>query len=455
MKILKRNSILFIVISSLWMLSGCEKYLDVKSDSRLVTPNSLESFQQLLDEANSMNYSTNSFGEGSADDYFITNDTYSSLHLEGRNMYVWKNFIYNYDNDWAKAYISVYTSNVILDNIKKIEKTAKNQSDWHNIYGSALFYRAHSYIHSVWTYAKAYDPKTAENDLGIVLRESSDPTIPSVRSSVNDCYSRIVSDLKEASKALPLQPFHVLRPSKCAAYGLLARTYLSIGKYEEALTYADSAIMISPELLDYNEVEVPTTATENPFRRFNKETIFYSQMLGYAAALGLGYVDTLLFDHYAADDLRKLLFFGKAENGYHQFRGTYSEDTHIKFTGITSAEMYLIKAECQIRLNQLTDGVKTINILIKHRYKNDSNQLKSNTAKDVLLYTVLLERRKELVFRGVRWIDIKRLNRDGFNIELRRAISGETISLKPNDNGFALPLPDDVIRATGMQQNPK
>lgn len=455
MTIIKKNSIWLIAITFFWMFSACEKYLDVKSDSRLVTPNSLESFQQLLDEANSMNYSTNSFGEGSADDYFITDDTYSSLHLEGRNVYVWKNYIYNYDSDWARAYVPVYTSNVVLDNIKKIERTAKNHSDWDNIHGSALFYRAYSYVNSIWTYSKAYSKETAESDLGIVLRENSDPNIQSVRSSVEDCYSRIISDLKKASNALPLKPFHVLRPSKGSAFGLLARTYLSMGKYEEALTYADSAIMISPELLDYNEVELPATPTENPFRRFNKETIFYSQMLGYAAALGLGYVDTLLFDDYTNDDLRKSLFFGKVENGYHQFRGTYAEDTYIRFSGITSAEMYLIKAECEIKLNQINDGVKTMNILIKHRYKNDSNELKADNGKEALLNAVLLERRKELVFRGLRWIDIKRLNRDGFNIELKRIVSGETASLQPNDNRFALPLPDDVIRASGLQQNPK
>lgn len=455
MKILEKYSILLICITFVQLISGCEKYLDIKSDNRLVTPNSLESFQQLLDEANTMNYNTNSYGEASADDYFITDDTYLSLYVEARNKYIWQNFVYNYDNDWARAYIPVYTSNVVLDNINKVERTTRNYSEWDNIYGSALFYRAHSYLNTVWTYSKAYNVETAKDDLGIVLRVNSDLNVRSFRSTVEECYSRILIDLKQASEKLPSKPFHVLRPSKGAAFGLLARTYLTMGNYEEAFAYADSVIQLSPELLDYRDIGIPSSPTENPFKRFNKETIFYSQMLGYSPTLSLGYVDTILFELYSDDDLRKFLFFGEADNGYHQFRGAYSENTYLQFSGITSAEMYLIKAECEIRLNRINDGIKTINNLIEKRYRSDSNKLKGNLGKESLLEAVLLERRKELFFRGLRWSDIKRLNREGANIILKRVVEGKVFELQPNDNRFALPLPDDVLKSTGIQQNPK
>lgn len=73
--------------------------------------------------------------------------------------------------------------------------------------------------------------------------------------------------------------------------------------------------------------------------------------------------------------------------------------------------------------------------------------------KDEAIARVLLERRKELLFRGLRWMDVKRLNKDNANISFSRTIAGETFILPPNDDRWALPLPDDIIKLTGMQQN--
>jgi len=57
--------------------------------------------------------------------------------------------------------------------------------------------------------------------------------------------------------------------------------------------------------------------------------------------------------------------------------------------------------------------------------------------------------------RDLRWMDIKRLNKEGANISLRRTVNGITYSLQPNDNKFALPLPETIIRISGMTQNPR
>ncbi len=71
------------------------------------------------------------------------------------------------------------------------------------------------------------------------------------------------------------------------------------------------------------------------------------------------------------------------------------------------------------------------------------------------LSIILAERRKELVFRGRRWLDIKRLNKEGKNIVLMRNIHGKTYTILPNDLRYALAIPETVIQLSGMQQNPR
>jgi len=71
------------------------------------------------------------------------------------------------------------------------------------------------------------------------------------------------------------------------------------------------------------------------------------------------------------------------------------------------------------------------------------------------LQKVLTERRKQLVMRFVRWMDIKRLNKEGASITLKRIINGQLYSLPPNSNLYALAIPEDVIVLSGIQQNPR
>ncbi|HEY6083417.1 MAG TPA: RagB/SusD family nutrient uptake outer membrane protein, partial [Chitinophagaceae bacterium] len=68
---------------------------------------------------------------------------------------------------------------------------------------------------------------------------------------------------------------------------------------------------------------------------------------------------------------------------------------------------------------------------------------------------ILVERRKELVFRTIRFTDIKRLNKEGADITQKRIIGGKTYILLPNDPRYALSIPENVIQAGGIPQNPQ
>jgi hypothetical protein len=69
------------------------------------------------------------------------------------------------------------------------------------------------------------------------------------------------------------------------------------------------------------------------------------------------------------------------------------------------------------------------------------------------LKKIRTERRKELLMRGMRWIDLKRYNREGENLVISRNIGGKLVSLAPNAGYYALPIPVDIIEQTGIAQN--
>jgi hypothetical protein len=50
-------------------------------------------------------------------------------------------------------------------------------------------------------------------------------------------------------------------------------------------------------------------------------------------------------------------------------------------------------------------------------------------------------------------MDIKRLNKEGRNIVLRRFLNGNTYTLEPNAAYYALPIPTDIVEITGIPQN--
>jgi hypothetical protein len=98
-------------------------------------------------------------------------------------------------------------------------------------------------------------------------------------------------------------------------------------------------------------------------------------------------------------------------------------------------------------------ALSDLNTLLVRRYRAGSFSGHSLTDQKQVLQLVLSERRKELLLRGVRWVDIKRLNAQGAGISLSRTVKGTVYSLAPLSPRFALPLPENIIELSGMPQN--
>lgn len=451
------NTLLFLisVICFSFLVSGCKKFLDKKSNQALTIPSKVQDVQMLLDEWFAVNQSNPYSGISSADEFYLKEAQWSALEQFDRDTYTWQPsnlFRPGANNDWGNCYALVNRVNTVLFYLDEIPRNGIDGA-WNNTKGHALFLRAKTFLDLASIFSLAYDSATASTDLGIVLRLDPDFNKVSVRANVQQTYDRILQDLKEAAQLLPVTPMHPLKPGKAAAYGMLARTYLYMRKYNHAYLYADSALRISSNLMNYN-TPVPgyfDPVASFPFSAFNPEVIFSSN-IGYPQPVYQGYIDSTLYNSYQANDLRKTLFHTTSQ--IQNFKGNY-EGLNNLFDGIATDELFLMRAECAARNGFRNEAMNDLNLLLQNRFKTGTfTPLTAATDKEALVL-ILNERKKELVFRGMRWMDIKRLNKEGANITLTRKLGNNTHTLPPNDLRYALPIPENVILLTGISQNPR
>jgi len=459
---------MIFLIPVMMIHASCKKdWLDAKPNKSLVVPSTIADYQALLDNtaqfsSNSapFNSNQNALGEVGVGDYYVDNATWTAQVPFVRNTYIWAADIYagaiNID-DWDIPYKRIFYTNVVLEGIEKVVPADKTQqAAWNNVKGSALFFRAYNHYDVAQEFCKSYDKNTASNDPGIPLRLVSDFNQHSIRNTVQETYDQIIQDLKAAKSFLPVtlpdNMLHKLRPTKVAANAMLARVYLSMEDYDNALLYADSSLQLYNSLVDYNTLDSTYLGPFDEFP-FNDEVIFNTTLNDYGIFFGLnGNIDTTLYQSYDANDLRKGIFF-TASLGPTIFQGSYF-GFGTKFSGLATDEMYLIRAECYARQGKTSPAMQDLNTLLAKRWEAGTFSMVTATDANDALAKIIKERRKEFIFRGLRWTDLRRLNKDPrFSVTLTRKVNGQTYTLPPNDPRYVLPIPDDVIRLSGITQN--
>ncbi|MET4140946.1 RagB/SusD family nutrient uptake outer membrane protein [Pedobacter sp. UYP1] len=451
---LYKNISAVLSISCLICFLGCKKFLDEKTNKKLAVPTTLNDFQALLDDPSVTNFSSPISGEISSDDYYLTDAKWNGLaSLQERRMYIWEkdNLFESGFNDWRNVYSAIYSYNTVLQGTDKIPREVTNAVEWDNIKGQALYCRANSYLEGVIIWGLAYDESTAGVDLGMPLKTNTVFSESSERANIRQTYELIIQDLKASVVLLPMIPLSKFRASKPAAYGLLARTYLSMRDYENAFEYADSCLSLKKDILDFNTLSFTGTY---PFNFDNNtEVIYYKGMRTLPIISGtMPIVLPNSLDNYNVADLRKQIFFKKNPDNTYRFRGGYSGST--PFSGLATNEIFLIKAECLARKGEVMKSMGVMNGLLIKRWNNAKIYVPCTAASSAEALSIILkERRKELIMRGLRWMDIKRLNKEGANIALSRSLNNKIYELLPNDLRYALPIPEDVISLSGMEQN--
>lgn len=431
---------MFFGISAVLMMAlmACEKFLDTKPNDSLSTIEKIEDLTKLLSNTDVMNSAFPVLQEGGTDNVYVLPEAWASLtNIAAKNFYVWNDDIFNDsdNNEWSRLYEMIYYANVVLERLPDVD------GDFHQknmLKGKALFFRAFAHYEVAQIFAPIYDP-VVDNSMvsGIPIRTTADVSAKIEWSNLEEVYAQIKRDVVEALEFLSELPEYKTDPSKLAAFALLARINLAMSDYESAKKFAFEAMTIHGDLLDYSELDL---AANYPIAIGNTEVVFHTATFGRPILnLANGRIDMDLYRKYEDNDYRKQIFFND-RGGTFSFRGSYTGSS-VLFSGLTTAELYLILSECEVRLGNIEESLRYINLLLKKRYDGSFTPIDEQDA-DSLLVMILEERRKELVFRGLRWMDLKRLNLDSrFQKTITRELFGHTYVLAPQSEKYVVPAP--------------
>lgn len=341
---------------------------------------------------------------------------------------------------WTDAYKAINICNNIIKAIDIV-----NADDRDRVKGEALFLRGTIYFELVKLYAKPYSAGNVTSNPGLQLITS--PTVGNItennyveRSSVQQTYDLVLSDLKEAKSLLPEE--NDVYATTFAASAYLSRVYLQMADYENARDEADNVITNGPFQLTttYDKAfNNSQNSTEDIFAiqvsdkdGANDMHLFWS-IREFGARDGDVDVEQKHIDLYDPADDRVALFYIDDLDIYRS--GKWKEN-YKNLPIVRLAEMYLTRAEANFRLGTSIGATpdEDINDVIRARV--------SLPATTITLDNILFERKLELAHEGQRIHDVKRLQEsvDGFDFDA---------------NELVLPIPIREINASGgaLKQN--
>ena len=418
MKNIKNFLLQLMVLGGLF---SCEGFLEEKPQKSILVPNTLEDVRALLDNYTTLN--ENALMDFIlADDWVTTTANWESLNPWEQNSYLWKSLVFEpteRSTDYSKFYRKIFTANVSLQALESLGPGTEVQS----LKGEALFVRSMAYFQLAQLFLPS--PKSGKDEIKIPVKLSPEVNLKAQWWSAMEVIQQVEMDLLESFELMPLNSQFKNRPNKKVAKAALARLYLYTEQWDKALEAANYVLeKESKNLLDYNLLDKNKAY---PFTLFNGEVLYYGVTSSFSVtASSATFVNPNLTAKYAPTDLRKALFFTNSAQGS-LFKGSYNGDYNL-FTGIAIPEMYLTASEALIRKGNTQAGIAALTDLAKKRYQNMKDwevELKKNP-----LALVLEERQKEQVFRGTRWMDIKRLIALGeFGNLPTRVIAGKNYNL--------------------------
>ncbi len=392
---------------------------------------------------------------------------------------------------YAALYKIIGRCNFYLDKVDALRSSLTDDAEiqYLDYYtGEVYCARGLAYAELLKCFCKAYDPATAETELGLVLADTYFGEKPATRASLKASYQFVIDDLKKAEEMLDDENdyFDAAYFTNAAAHAIHARVALYMQDWDAAIEHstvlidspafelatARSYVTSTQTYLDY--LWTNDTSYENIWRIGYTVTSYGgaqgSIFLNFSNDYTYYYPDYVpaqwALDLYTSGDGRYNAYFANLQTGYAhgltwpllvKYYGNESLMANMIYhvnmpKPLRLAEQYLIRAEAYCQKSNFNAASADLTTLSEARH-SAGGSLSVNA--ENWLQTISDERVKELFMEGFRLHDLKRWGM-GFERTPQSLTQSEGGSLKieAGDPLFVWPIPNQEIVAPGSQIQP-
>lgn len=364
---------------------------------------------------------------------------------------------------WNNAFFYVYQANSIIDGCERSDKITPNVKK--QLLGEAHFIRA------FWMYYLT----SLFGDIPLVLSTNYQVNAKLRRSSSDLIYEQIVLDLKFS--IANLSPTYItstgkstnierIRPNQASAQAFLARIYLTLNNWNDAIQMADLVInnksmydtVVINEVFLTNSKEAiwQIPSINNIATREGYGFILESKPLLSTAQISCSTLTSWLLDAFEAGDRRRdnWIELLNDESSQYQFPYKYKQrmvsgSIEEQSTVLRLAEQYLIRAESKTRIGDFVGALNDINVI---RRRAGLSAIYAASTEVELLKLIKKERQVEFFTEwGHRWIDLKRM---GYVDEVMPQVISERQGIEWSTKSHLWPLPQtEIDRNPYFEQN--
>lgn len=425
---LSTSVIVFLLCST---LISCKKsFLEVTPKGKLIAQK-VSDYDLLLNNLDLVNMNTVA-QVPMGDEVAAIEPYFNGAQVNTQRLFRWDDVIYEPTEKAAEMETplrNIYAYNKIINEVSNA--TDGNEQQKLAIRAEALAGRAWTNFLLINYFGKPYKASTAATDPGFPILKQADVTETKfTRASVKEMYDFIVDDLLRAIPNLPAKTTHRVRMSKAAAEALLGKVYMFMGKFNEALPQLNASIediansAIPVQLYDYNVTFGPggqflpigLFGPSYPYVPNIHESVFAKQSYNrWTFTLNELVITKQTVDLYQPSDLRLKFFSSTAYSGPAFPNGLLRKiGPSNSQLGVVVPDIYLLRAECKARLNDLPGAKTDVETLRIKRMPRTSSDVPALIAAQQLplLKFIFEERIREFAVTGYRWFDMRRLSVD-------------------------------------------
>ena len=452
------------------LFSSCNEFLGILPKGEKI-PTTLADYEALI---RNEEYHSNDFSQALnlLNDVYVAPEYLNAISLESIN-YKWMEdedrIFYNNSDEMAyyDTYEAIFAWNLILQNAA--DMTECTEEERAALVAQAKVLRAMNYFNILNYYADTYEASTADEKLSVSLITSPDMGAPSEQVTIARMYEFILTDLQDALPDLPEESVTVLHPNKGAGYAMLARVYLQMENYTDALTNANLALEQNDALFDWRQyyeenreqIELPDdwTTSYPSVGLDNPENYIFRYGTNSQRDAGLGRMPLVrgsLFeegDAYFASSWKKRYI--SPDTLYYSIRNDY-----FNGGGITTPEMYYIKAECLARQggqDNIDEAMSVLNTVRRTRiFAEDYHDLSTSSVEEAVRL-IIQSKANQYVQTPIPFWDARRLNlHPEYATTRTKEFEGQTLTLAPDSHLWTMPFPLGATSNPGngmLQQN--